>query len=104
MSTLSINQLTEQQKVEVLANEAKLTSNGETKWVSFNKNGVQVYPFSKRLDSFDEEGLQEIYCVQYDEIHFLGYLIEQDWANFKLDNNPLRIAKLACRKVWREVS
>lgn len=100
MSTLSINQLTEQQKVEVLAEVCKSTSENETKWVSFNKFGVQVYPFSKRLDSYDVEGLQEIYYTEHDEVHFLGYLIDQDWKNLKLNNNPLKIAKQASRKVW----
>ena len=100
MSTLSINQLTVQQKVNILAKVSELLSEGETEWVSFDKKGISVYPFHRRLDSFDVEGLQEIYMVNHDEVRFLGFLIEQDWVELKqLKNEALKVAILACRKV-----
>lgn len=102
MNTLTMTR-TEQVKVEILSDIAKNTSVNEQKWVSFSKNGLNIYVFEKRLGVFDEQGLQEIYTVEKDEIHFLGYLVHQDWVQGKLDNSPIDIAKMANRNIWSEV-
>lgn len=76
----------------------------EPQWVVFNKEGAKVYPFIERLNSFDNEGAQEVYSVTNKEVNFLGFLVNKDFVDYTdLTKSRLEIAKKANRMIMSHI-